>query len=75
MQQAPELEATTLLRLLLEYWDVILVVGKYGETDLLEHPIATADASPIKCRNRPLNLALEQQLEKQLKDWLNRGFI
>ncbi len=74
LRNTPTLE-TALVRLLLKDWNVISVVGEYGETELLEHPIATADAAPIKCRNQPLNPALEQQLEKQLKDWLDRGVI
>ncbi len=63
------------IKLLLEYWDVVSVSGEYGETDLLEHAIHTAEAAPIKCRNRPINPALESDLERQLKDWLHRGVI
>ena len=64
-----------IVNLLLQYWDTISVGGEYGNTRLMEHEIHTADTVPIKCRNRPINPSLEDNLRKQIKDWLNRGVI
>ncbi len=64
-----------LLNLLLDFWDIISVSGEYGDTKLMEHEIHTADTVPIKCRNRPINPSLEENLKDQIRDWLDRGVI
>ena len=64
-----------LVSLLLQYWDTISVDGEFGHTTLLEHEINTGDAAPIKCRSRPLNPVLAQELEKQIQKQLKQGVI
>ncbi len=64
-----------LVDLLLRYWDTISVNGEFGHTKLLEHEINTGDAAPIKCRSRPLNPVLAQELEKQIQKQLKQKLI
>ncbi len=79
LNQAPMLKdqktvwlAATLLN---KYFDVISVQGEYGRTDLMQHEIHTQDVPPIKCRHRPVNPALEKDLQEQLQKWLQQDII
>ena len=60
---------------LLEFWDSFSHDGSYGKTHLIKHRIITEDVPPIKCRYRPINPALEDDLRKQLDKWLAHGVI
>ena len=62
-------------RLLVKYFDVISVRGEYGLTKLMQHEIHTEDVTPIRCRHRPINPALEPDLQKQLQKWQKHDVI
>lgn len=62
--------------LLLKYWDVFSFDGSYGRTTLLKHNIRLKpDQHPINQRYRPVNPALEGDLQKQIDTWLKHGVI
>lgn len=58
-----------------EFWDLFSHGGLYGHTHILQHRIITEDVPPIKCRYRPVNLALEPNLCRQLDEWLHHDAI
>ena len=60
---------------LMEYWNSFSHDVAYGRTHLLKHRIIMKDVSPIKCRYRPVNPALEPNLREQLDEWLKHGVI
>jgi len=68
-----ELEAA--IDVLEEFWTSFSHDGSYGKTHLLKHRIITEDVPPIKCRYRPINPALEDDLRKQLDAWLEHDVI
>ncbi len=61
--------------LLLEFWDIFSFKGEFGTTDLISHTIYTEDGPPINQRYRPVNPALEPQLQTQLKEWQDHDVI
>ena len=61
--------------LLLSYWDIFSIHGEFGSTNLVEHHINTGDHPPIKCKNRPINPYLEDDLRRQMEDLLERGVV
>ena len=61
--------------LLLEFWDVFAHADQHGHTHLLEHAIDTGDSPPIKCKYRPPNPALEDDLQQQVQKWLDQDII
>jgi hypothetical protein len=60
---------------LLQFWDSFSHDGSYGVTDLLKHDIVTTSPYPIKCKYRPINIALEPNLRLQLDKWLANDVI
>jgi len=58
-----------------EFWTSFSHDGSYGKTHLLKHRIITEDVPPIKCRYRPINPALEDDLRRQLDIWLEHDVI
>ena len=80
LQESPCLKTEEDVRrataLLLKYWDVFSRDGDCGKTDLLEHAIVVdKDKTPIRCKRRPVNPALEQSLKDQLELWKKQGVI
>ena len=63
------------LDLLEEFSDLFSTGDQYGKTTLVEHEINTRDAAPVRCKNRPLNPALESKLREQLDHWLAQDVI
>ena len=62
--------------LLLKHWDVFSHDGTFGSTDLLQHTIKLVPgAEPVKQKFRPLPPPLEDELRKQLDQWLAEGVI
>ena len=61
--------------LLVKYWDVISIDGEFGQTSLIEHEIHTAPGPAIKCKYRPPNPVLEEDLDRQLDEWLKYKVI
>ena len=74
VQQDAELKKR-LIELLLKFFDIISVSGEFGNTDLIEHEIDTGDTPPIKCKSRPINPYLEEDLKKQVEGNLKKGVI
>jgi hypothetical protein len=68
-------EVEEALGLLEQYADIFSIDGSYGQTNLLKHAIHTADVVPIKCRNRPINPALIDDLRAQMELWLRHDVI
>jgi hypothetical protein len=66
---------SSVVDLLLEFWDVISIQGEYGSTTLLEHEINTGDCPPIKCKQRIVNPYLEPDLKRQINANLAKGVI
>ena len=60
---------------LMKFWDAISINGEYGNTTLVEHRIDTGDCAPIKCKARPINPYLEEDLKKQIEANLAKGVI
>jgi hypothetical protein len=73
LTEASEVEEA--LCLLERYADIFSVDGSYGQTELLKHAIHTGDVAPIKCRNRPINPALIDDLRAQMELWLRHDVI
>lgn len=63
------------LDLLLDFADTFSQDGEFGQTDLVKHTIHTGPIAPVKCRNRPINPALVDDLRQQLDTWLRHGVI
>ena len=63
------------LAVLVKNFDVFATDCMPGKTDLIEHSIPTGDIHPIKCKVRPLNPLLEEDLRKQLEKWLREGIV
>ena len=66
---------TKAIALLLKHWEVFSVDGSFGKTDLIQHEIVTIPKPPIKERFRPINPILEEDLKRQLKEWLAHDVI
>jgi len=64
-----------LLKLLESHWAVYSTDGAFGKTPLVQHDIITTTDYPIKLRFRPINPSLEDNLRKQLDDWLTHDII
>ena len=47
----------------------------YGNTSLVKHSINTGNAKPIRQKIRPLNPAVEKQLDAQIEKWLEKDII
>ena len=47
----------------------------YGNTALVKHTINTGNAKPIRQKIRPLNPAVEKQLDAQIAKWLEKDII
>ena len=47
----------------------------FGETDIIEHDIYTQNAPPIRQKSRPMNPAVLDNLEKQVKTWKKADII
>jgi len=63
------------LDLLISFQDLFSKDGEFGRTTLVKHAIHTGDAAPIKCRNRPVNPALLDDLRHQMEEWLRYGVV
>lgn len=62
--------------LFLEYWDILARGSNFGKTHLIEHAILTPQGHPpIKCKSRPINPHVAENLDKQVKKWLSDGVI
>ena len=72
---ANEDERNQAAALLFRYRDVFTTDGSFGKTELLEHAIETEPGPPIRCKTRPLNPALEKELEKQIDAWIKHDVI
>lgn len=74
LRKQEEVEEAT--DLLMDFWDVFSHDGSFGKTHLIKHHIYTKpDQPPIKTRHRPLNPALEKDLDRQLAKWERNGVI
>ena len=62
------------VNLLLEFYDICLE-DELSHTDVLEHNIKTEDIPPIRTKGRPINLVLQDDLRKQLSNWLEQGVV
>jgi hypothetical protein len=62
-------------KLLLDYIDVFSHDGEFGHTSLVKHRIHTGEVTPVKCRNRPINPAMVEDLRNQVNEWLRHGVI
>jgi hypothetical protein len=62
-------------KLLLDYIDVFSHDGEFGHTNLVKHRIHTGEITPVKCRNRPINPAMVEDLRNQVNEWLRHGVI
>ena len=71
--QPERLEAA--LQLLERFYHLFSQGGKYGKTDLVQHEICTPDIPPIKCKGRPINPILEQDLKEQVNTWLEQDVV
>lgn len=68
--------ATSLVKLLLTYWDVFYREGNCGGTDAIEHPVYTPKGlPPIRLKNRPINPGLIDDLKEQIATWIKDGVI
>ena len=63
------------VKLLQEYHDLFSHNDNYGKTSLVTHDIHTQEGPPIKCRHRPINPILEQNLKEQVDHWKEQGVI
>jgi len=70
-----ESERRRAICLLKEFADIFSHDGSFGRTGLVRHAIHTGAAMPIKCRNRPVNPALVDNLRTQMEEWLKHGVI
>ena len=60
---------------LLQYADVILIVG-YGKTNIISHTRTVhPGTTPIKMKHRPLNPIMEESLRQQMDRWLEQRVI
>jgi hypothetical protein len=57
------------------YWDLYIIDGSFGKTNLIEHRIYTKDVPPIKTRHRPINPGLEKNLKEHLDKWIQHDVI
>ena len=63
------------IRLLLQYWDCFSWDGEFGGCDLLFHEIHLTPGPPINQKIRPISPALEDNLRKQIDEWLKHDVI
>ena len=63
------------VRLLLQFWDCFSRDGEFGGCDLLFHEIHLTPGSPINQKIRPISPALEENLRKQIDEWLKHDVI
>ena len=63
------------LRLLLQFWDCFSWDGEFGGCDLLFHEIHLTPGPPINQKIRPISPALEENLRKQIDEWLKHDVI
>ena len=63
------------MKLLLKHASIFAVDGSFGRTSLLEHHIETTPGPPIRCKSRPFNPVLEDNLRTQLEEWLKHDVI
>jgi hypothetical protein len=79
LDESPWLDTEELRReateMLLGFWDVFSHDGEFGKTDLIKHEIHTKPGPPIKCKYRPINPALEEDLNRQLDEWTKHDVI
>ena len=65
-----------LLAVLIRNYEVFSHDGEYGRTDVIKHDIQLVPgARPIRCANRPVNPALEENLKRQVLKWLKHGVV
>jgi hypothetical protein len=62
-------------QLLLDHVDVFSHDGEFGHTNLVKHHIHTGEIRPVKCRNRPINPAMVEDLRNQVNEWIRHGVI
>ena len=61
---------------LLKHWERFSWDGKVGTTDLVTHRIPLkSGAEPVNVRYRPINPAYEEELAKQIQEWLDDDII
>ena len=60
---------------LMKFWDLFSHDGSYGKTHLLKFKIHTQDVPPIKNRYRPISPDLQDDLKKQIQQWLKEDVI
>ena len=79
LDQAPALQRPEDLKraidLLREFDDLFSSNDDYGRTTLVEHEIHTTPGPAIKCKNRPINPRLEDNLKQQLQHWLDQDVV
>lgn len=72
----PEENHMQVQKLLTTYADVFSKSDDdIGRTNLVKHDIDTGDARPVKQRSRRMPLVHQEEIDKQVKDLLNRGLI
>ena len=65
-----------LLGVLVKNYEVFAHDGEYGRTDLIKHDIELVPgARPIRCANRPVNPALEENLKRQVLKWMKHHVV
>jgi transposase InsO family protein len=68
-------EKEAALQLLMSFWDRFSIDGSFGRTNMITHSIHTGDHPPIKCRTRPINPALLDDLRNQIEEWIKHDVI
>ena len=80
LDESPFLQADSSLKeeaakLLIEFDDIMGRDDRIGRTTLVEHDIDTGDLPPIRMKARPINPVQEEDLKRQLQQWLKQGII
>ena len=69
-------ERKQLLKLLEEFSDIFSISrDDIGETKVVSHAIDTEDATPIRCSQRRVPIALEEKVDEMIKELANKGII
>ena len=63
------------MKLLLDYFDIMSKDDEYGKTNLVQHEIRTQDVPPVKMKGMPINPTLQENLKEQMDKWKEQGVI
>ena len=63
------------VKLLLDYFDIMSRDDEYGRTNLVQHEIRTRDVPPVKMKGMPINPVMQENLKEQMDKWKEQGVI